>query len=101
MFARSAHWIWAALAAPLVLIQVGCSSEPPPEPKVGAPPPASKPPADSDGDGIADDGSDKCLAEKEDGLPPDPKDGCKSGDADGDGLVGDADRCPNEKEDGL
>lgn len=98
MLGRSARWVWAVVATPLLFIQVGCSSEPPPEPKVAAPPPA---PADSDGDGVADDGSDKCLAEKEDGLPPEPKDGCKSTDADGDGLVGDADRCPNEKEDGL
>jgi outer membrane protein OmpA-like peptidoglycan-associated protein len=56
---------------------------------------------DADGDGIPDDGTDKCLSEKEDGLPPDPADGCKSTDPDGDGIIGDADRCPNEKEDGL
>jgi OOP family OmpA-OmpF porin len=87
------------LAAPLAWLTLGC--EPPPEPKV---PPAAeppKPPADADGDGVPDDGTDKCLVEKEDGLPPDPKDGCKSTDPDGDGIVGDADRCPNEKEDGL
>jgi OmpA-OmpF porin, OOP family len=86
------------IAAPMAWLALGC--DPPPEPKVPvvAPP---KPPADADGDGIPDDGTDKCLVEKEDGLPPDPKDGCKSTDPDGDGIAGDADRCPNEKEDGL
>ena len=87
------------IAAPLAWLTVGC--DPPPEPpKVPAvAPPAA--PADADGDGIPDDGTDKCLVEKEDGLPPDPKDGCISTDPDGDGIAGAADRCPNEKEDGL
>lgn len=101
---------WAIIAAPLylsslslsflALAQTGCGGEPPPEPQVAATP-AAKPPADADGDGIADDGTDKCLVEKEDGLPPDPKDGCLSTDPDGDGLAGADDKCPNEKEDGL
>src|SRR5215470_17508278 len=65
------------------------------------PPAPPEPPPDVDGDGIPDDGTDKCLNEKEDGLPPDPTDGCKSTDPDGDGIIGDADKCPNEKEDGL
>lgn len=78
---------------------LGCAEPPPPKPPPVAE--APKPPVDADGDGIPDDGTDKCLAEKEDGLPPDPKDGCKSTDPDGDGFIGDADRCPNEKEDGL
>jgi outer membrane protein OmpA-like peptidoglycan-associated protein len=73
---------------------------------VGCPPPPPKPVTvetkpDADGDGIPDDGTDKCLNEKEDGLPPDPTDGCKTTDPDGDGIIGDADKCPNEKEDGL
>jgi outer membrane protein OmpA-like peptidoglycan-associated protein len=87
------------LAAPLAWLALGCEPPPPQAPPPPAAPPA--PPADADGDGIPDDGTDKCLIEKEDGLPPDPTDGCKSTDPDGDGIVGDADRCPNEKEDGL
>ena len=87
------------LAAPLAGLTLGCEPPPPLTPPPAAEPP--KPPADADGDGIPDDGTDKCLLEKEDGLPPDPHDGCKSTDPDGDGIVGDADRCPNEKEDGL
>lgn len=87
------------LAAPLACFSLGCE---PPAPQTPPPPAAPpRPPADADGDGVPDDGTDKCLVEKEDGLPPDPKDGCKSTDPDGDGIVGDADRCPNEKEDGL
>ena len=86
------------LAAPFAWLTLGCEPPPPKAPLAAEPP---KPPADADGDGIPDDGTDKCLLEKEDGLPPDPKDGCKSTDPDGDGIVGDADRCPNEKEDGL
>jgi outer membrane protein OmpA-like peptidoglycan-associated protein len=59
-------------------------------------------PSDEDGDGIPDDGTDKCLKEKEDGLPPDSKDGCLSTDADGDGIADDgSDHCRDEKEDGL
>jgi OmpA-OmpF porin, OOP family len=100
MAIRHTRLLWALVAAPLFAAQPGCSGEPPPEPQVATPPPA-KAPEDADGDGIADDGTDKCLLEKEDGLPPDPKDGCKSTDPDGDGLVGEADKCPNEKEDGL
>ena len=87
------------IAAPMAWLMVGC--EPPPEPPKTPVVEPLKAPADADGDGIPDDGTDKCLVEKEDGLPPDPKDGCKSTDPDGDGIVGDADRCPNEKEDGL
>lgn len=85
------------LAAPLAGLALGCEEPPPKVPTVEP----AKAPADADGDGILDDGTDKCLVEKEDGLAPDPKDGCKSTDPDGDGIVGDADRCPNEKEDGL
>jgi len=84
--------VFAAVA--LAWVSPGCR---PPEPK---PPPVIAPP-DADGDGIPDDGTDKCLNEKEDGLPPDPNDGCKSTDPDGDGIIGSADKCPNEKEDGL
>jgi outer membrane protein OmpA-like peptidoglycan-associated protein len=80
----------------LVWLSPACRPAEPPKP-----PPYSEPAPDVDGDGIPDDGTDKCLNEKEDGLPPDPKDGCKSTDPDGDGIIGDADKCPNEKEDGL
>src|SRR6266498_996154 len=87
------RWMFLAFAAGLALAWVwpGCAP---------AKPPVAQP-ADADGDGIPDDGTDKCLNEKEDGLPPDPKDGCKSTDPDGDGIIGDADKCPKEKEDGL
>lgn len=61
--------------------------EPPPPPK----------PVDTDGDGI-EDGHDKCPDKKEDGLAPNPKDGCPSEDPDQDGILGDADKCPNEPE---
>jgi OOP family OmpA-OmpF porin len=81
----------------VALVLPGCRPPEPPKP----PPMTEGPKPDADGDGIPDDGTDKCLNEKEDGLPPDPMDGCKSTDPDGDGIIGDADRCPNEKEDGL
>jgi len=75
-------------------LQVG--SVPPPAPQ------AAPAPADSDGDGIADP-DDKCPQEKEDGLPPDPKDGCPNLDPDNDGIKGTAanpnpDKCPTEAE---
>jgi outer membrane protein OmpA-like peptidoglycan-associated protein len=56
---------------------------------------AAATPRDSDRDGVReDDGTDKCVGDREDGLPPDRKDGCKSKDPDGDGLAAPADRCP-------
>jgi OmpA-OmpF porin, OOP family len=61
---------------------------------------APTPPADADADGVPDD-VDKCVGEKEDGLPPDPKDGCKTADADGDGVPDASDKCPDQKEDGA
>ena len=76
----------------------GCAAEIKTQP---APPPPPPPPPDSDGDGIPDDGTDKCVGEKEDGLPPEAKDGCKTTDPDQDGFVGEADKCPNEAEDKL
>jgi outer membrane protein OmpA-like peptidoglycan-associated protein len=57
-------------------------------------------PADADADGVPDN-LDKCPEEKEDGLPPDPNDGCKTADADGDGIVDKFDKCLNQKEDNL
>jgi outer membrane protein OmpA-like peptidoglycan-associated protein len=57
-----------------------------------------KPPPDADGDGFIDDGTDECITEKEDGLPPNPKDGCKTNDADNDGIAGVSDKCPSEPE---
>jgi outer membrane protein OmpA-like peptidoglycan-associated protein len=88
-----------ALFAALVALSSVAACRPPEVPK---PVPVEPPkPPDADGDGVPDDGTDKCLNEKEDGLPPDPNDGCKSTDPDGDGIIGDADKCPNEKEDGL
>ena len=66
----------AVLMLTLGLVGAGC----------GSPPPAATPPTDgatttgaadkdSDGDGIPD-SADKCLDKKEDGLGPQPKDGC-------------------------
>jgi hypothetical protein len=71
------RWRLLTLVSSLGLagLAVGCEPPPPKPPPVAEPP---KPPPDADGDGIPDDGTDKCLVEKEDGLPPDPKDGCKS-----------------------
>lgn len=74
---------------------VGCSGEAQIGGRIEAPPPP--PPADRDGDGIPDE-ADKCPDAKEDGLPPDPKDGCPNLDADGDGIPIPQDKCPNEPE---
>lgn len=83
-------------ATGFVLGTTGCQGEA--QLQVGTPPPPPPPPpADTDGDGIADD-VDKCVDQAEDGLPPDPKDGCPSDDPDNDGIKGDADKCPNEAE---
>jgi OmpA-OmpF porin, OOP family len=101
---RYVNWLGMAFAASLLAGTVGCSGEvalntevKTPEPaKPPAPPPP--PPPDADADGVVDDGTDKCVGEKEDGLAPDAKDGCKSNDPDGDGILADADKCPNEPE---
>jgi OOP family OmpA-OmpF porin len=54
---------------------------------------------DRDGDGYPDN-IDKCPDIKEDGLPPDPSDGCPAGaDRDGDGIPDEADKCPDTPED--
>lgn len=97
---RSVRRALSIVAAPIALLWAGCSREAPP-PAVPAPAAAPTPLPDADGDGVADVGDDKCLLQKEDGLPPDPDDGCKSADPDGDELLGDADRCPLEREDRL
>jgi len=52
---------------------------------------------DHDHDGVRDE-IDKCEGQKEDGYPPDPKDGCPSTDPDGDGILANADRCPYQPE---
>ena len=72
----------------LVAAAQGCSGEPQARaPAAGA--------IDADKDGVRDnDGTDKCIGEREDGLPPNRKDGCASKDPDGDGLSAPADRCP-------
>lgn len=69
----------------------GCS--PAPEAKT-----ATAKAADVDVDGILDD-VDECVTEKEDGLAPLPKDGCKTDpdDPDGDGIA-QKDKCPREPE---
>jgi outer membrane protein OmpA-like peptidoglycan-associated protein len=56
--------------------------------------------ADEDGDGVGD-SDDACPAEIEDGLPPQPNDGCVAPDPDRDGVPAAADRCPDAKEDRL
>ncbi len=83
-----------SLAASALLALAACS----PRTTTVAKAPAA--PADADGDGVADT-VDKCVGEKEDGLPPDPADGCKTNDADGDGIVDKFDKCLNQKEDNL
>ncbi|WP_437682504.1 OmpA family protein [Sorangium sp. So ce131] len=94
-----------AFAASLLAASAGCAREPQvqpatkaPEPPPPAPAPAPPPPPDADADGVIDDGTDKCVAEKEDGLAPDAKDGCKSTDPDGDGFLAEADKCPDQAE---
>jgi outer membrane protein OmpA-like peptidoglycan-associated protein len=59
------------------------------------PPPPSAP--DADGDGVPD-GEDKCADAKEDGKPPNDKDGCPVADTDGDGVTDDVDKCASEPE---
>lgn len=51
---------------------------------------------DTDKDGIPD-ATDACPAEPEDGLPPNPNDGCPNKDPDGDGILVPEDKCPTEK----
>ncbi len=71
-------------------LEVGAGTETPPPP----PPP---PPPDDDGDGILNP-DDKCPDEKEDGLDPNPSDGCPNKDVDGDGIEIPADQCPDQPE---
>jgi len=54
---------------------LGCGSNPPPASSTPASSGTTASNADSDGDGILDK-DDKCPDKKEDGLAPDPKDGC-------------------------
>jgi hypothetical protein len=63
------------------MLAIGCASDPPPAAASATSTTASGGPAaggDTDGDGIPDT-SDKCPDKKEDGLAPDPKDGCPKG----------------------
>lgn len=54
---------------------------------------------DTDGDGYPD-SIDKCPTVREDGLPPDPTDGCPAGaDRDHDGIPDVEDACPDDPED--
>jgi len=64
--------------------------------EAGTPPPPAPPP-DDDGDGILN-ADDKCPNDKEDGKPPDDKDGCPNLDEDGDGIPTPQDKCPTEPE---
>jgi len=79
-------WRWAAVLLAFYATASACSGEARVEAK-GA--------ADQDKDGVRDDdGTDRCVGEREDGYPPNTKDGCPSKDPDADGLVAPADRCP-------
>lgn len=93
-----------ALLLGVGLLSAGCAGEA--QLQVGKTPPPAPPtiaaPVDADGDGVTDD-IDKCLQEKEDGLPPDAKDGCPTDDADKDGIKGTVanpspDKCPADPE---
>jgi outer membrane protein OmpA-like peptidoglycan-associated protein len=54
---------------------------------------------DTDGDGYPD-SIDRCPTVREDGLPPDPSDGCPAGaDRDRDGIPDVEDACPDDPED--
>lgn len=92
---RTMGFLGMAVVAALGLSSVACSGKVKLAAKVETPKPEA--PKDTDGDGITDD-VDKCVNEKEDGLPPDPKDGCPSDDPDNDGIKGAADKCPTEPE---
>lgn len=59
---------------------------------------APPPPADSDGDGIADP-TDSCPTEPEDMDGFEDGDGCADADNDRDGILDGSDRCPNESGD--
>jgi OmpA-OmpF porin, OOP family len=101
---RRYRWIGAVLTASLLIATgaAGCSGGAQVEikaaPQEPAKPAKPAPPPDADGDGFPDDGTDECITEKEDGLPPSPKDGCKTNDLDNDGVPGVADKCPTEPE---
>jgi len=76
---------WAAIL--FAMCAAACGGEP----KVQGP----SGPRDADKDGVRDDDdTDKCVGEREDGLPPNAKDGCPSKDPDSDGLTAPTDRCP-------
>jgi len=95
------RWITTCCCGALLLATVpGCGGEVVAKITVVPPDPVEQPvePADADGDGIADDGTDRCPGEKEDGLEPEPKDGCQAKDPDGDGVIGSRDKCPQEPE---
>jgi chemotaxis protein histidine kinase CheA len=88
------RWLAAVFAAlALAWLSPGCR---PPEPEA-----ACQRSPDADGDGIPDDGRTSALNEKEDGLPPNPTDGCKSTDRDGDGSWETPTECPNERKMGC
>jgi OmpA-OmpF porin, OOP family len=65
--------------------------------EAGSPPPPAPAPPDDDGDGILN-ADDQCPTEKEDGKPPNDKDGCPVKDSDGDGITDDVDKCPDQPE---
>ena len=69
------------VASVLAIANVGCGAAPPAPPATPDAQTASAAvpsAADGDGDGVPD-AVDKCPTKKEDGLAPDPKDGCPKG----------------------
>jgi hypothetical protein len=61
--------------AALLSFMPACGGAAPAVPDANSATSAATTPGDSDGDGIPD-SADKCPQQKEDGQPPDPKDGC-------------------------
>jgi hypothetical protein len=78
MTKNSGFWL---VCGAIAIGSLGCASDPPPAAASAASTTASSAAApaattgDADGDGIPD-SADKCPDKKEDGLAPDPKDGC-------------------------
>jgi outer membrane protein OmpA-like peptidoglycan-associated protein len=64
---RTIKWLGMAVAASLLVANVGCTGDVQlkAEVKTPEPPKPPPPPPDADGDGVVDDGTDKCVAEKE------------------------------------
>ena len=96
---RHSRWIWLAFSASVLMAAAGCTAKADLSAKVETPKPAPPPPPpDADGGGVLGGGTDRCVGEIEVGLPPDPKDGSTTSDADKDGIATPTDQCPAEPE---